>query len=93
MEKDGVAEEYDVRLPQYIREARDLADTLVERCVANQDHFVFLDTDPASDSFDVAHRVSQAPGVVEILRQEAPVKGSKFRARFPDGPNPTVRGS
>jgi hypothetical protein len=70
-------------LPKYIGEARHLAGGMVERCTAEGRHFLFLDTDPAEDSFDAALASQALPGVISVIRNEAPVPGSKVRVLLP----------
>ena len=56
----GALDDIAALLPQYIDEARVLADRLVQRCVDENHHFLFLDTDAVEGSFTVA--LGQAKG-------------------------------
>jgi hypothetical protein len=87
IEKDGLGREvYGEKLPDYAEEARHVANMAVEECVTERRHFVFLDVDSQSDSFEVALSHSNDPGVISVIRNEAPVVGSKVLVSEPDGP-------
>jgi hypothetical protein len=71
-------------VPMYIDEARYVAGEIVGRCHETRQHFVQLDTDAVESSFDKAleHR---GPSVLTIVREQAPVPGSKVSVLFPEG--------
>jgi len=90
MEADGAAADFPARLPQYIGEGRRVADLLVERAAADDQHFVFLDADAAEHAFATAQRVSEAPGVIFVFRNKTPAEASSCLVRLPDGPRPVA---
>lgn len=77
-------DQYFVRLPQYIREARDLADALIMRCHEQQRHYMLLDTDYDPELFKKAEAEATRPLTLTIFRNEAPVKGSSTQVRCLD---------
>jgi len=84
MKHDGyTAEQYFQQLPRYIREARLVANTVVARCHDEKDSYLFLDTDSAPESFAAPNSAMDAPGVIHIFRNQAPVQGSKCAVNFP----------
>jgi len=64
-------------LPQYIDEARDVAEDLIERCHSENRHYFFLDTDSTESSFDMAMSLCEKKGIITIFRNEPPLQGSK----------------
>ena len=84
MKADGKPEsEYVSLMPVYIEEARMIANDVVGKCQMDGRSFVFLDTDSNEKSFSVAQRQCGDPGIIFVLRNEAPVAGSKCRTVFP----------
>jgi hypothetical protein len=84
MKHDGyTAEQYFQQLPRYIREARLVANAVVERCHEGNDSYFFLDTDYVPESFKVPLSAKDAPGVIHVFRNDAPIKGSKCAVDFP----------
>jgi hypothetical protein len=84
MKHDGfTAEQYFQQLPRYIREARLVANTVVERCHEGNDSYFFLDTDYVPESFKAPLSAKDAPGVIHIFRNDAPNTGSKCAVNFP----------
>jgi len=63
-------------LPRTIEAARKLSKELIEMCHKEKRHYVFLDTDPVKDSFELPLSFEEKPGVITIVRTEAPVEGS-----------------
>ena len=83
------ASEYLASLPQYIAEARDVANRIVQECQRGRRSFIFLDTDSTKDSFSVAASTMGGTEVLGIFRVEAPVTGSKCSVHFPGKDNGT----
>jgi len=75
---------FEENLPRYIDEGRFIADTMIKRCAEEQRHFLFLDIDSQENSFTSAQAMSDDSGVITVLRNEAPLPGSKAAVRFPD---------
>jgi hypothetical protein len=69
---------YFTLLPQYIKEARSVANNLIKKCHETQKHYVLLDTDYEPELFQTAKSVSSNPLVITIFRNEAPVKNSNI---------------
>jgi len=87
MERDKVEPaRFHENLPRYIDEGRYMADEAVKRCVDEQRHFLFLDADSKEGSFTAAQAASEHAGVITVLRNEAPLPGSKVDVRFSDKP-------
>jgi hypothetical protein len=79
MEKDGTQEKYFELLPQYIAEARLIANSLIDRCHQDKRHYVLLDTDSVPDSFQKSSDAIEEPYVVTIFRNDSPIQGSKAK--------------
>jgi hypothetical protein len=79
-EEDPVAE----LLPRYITEARIVAAQLVDRCRAERQHFVYLDTDSVEESFEEPLAFRTKPGFVTVFRNDAPVAGTDVEYWIPE---------
>ena len=87
MKADGVEPgEFQVSLPRYIDEARLVASRAVKRWQSSFDHFVYLDTESDDESFRVPLSGAEKPGILLILRDQPPVKGSRVRVVDPPRP-------
>jgi len=64
-------------LPRYIDEARNVASEAVRRLHKQGAHYCHLDADWVDTSFAVSMDAREVPGVITVVRNEAPVKGSK----------------
>lgn len=72
-------------LPRYIDEALDVSNKLVERCHAESRHYTFLNADSSPEPFPfrACLAVAKAAGLITVLRNEAPVAGSKITVIYP----------
>lgn len=85
MQGDGVADSaYEASLPQYIAEARMLADRLANRCLDEGRHYVFLEADYEDGSLNAALGRKDAPGVLTVFRNDVPLPGTNVSAGFPE---------
>lgn len=83
MRDDGIkTNEVLERMPQYIDEARMVTDEVLLRCQKASDHYVFLDTDAAPTSFDVAIKGFGTANTLTIFRDDPPVRGTKCAAQI-----------
>ena len=64
-------------LPRYIDEAREVASGAVRRLHERGGHYCHLDADWVDTSFAVSMEVREMPGVITVVRNAAPVNGSK----------------
>jgi hypothetical protein len=85
-EKDKPQSEWPSVVSKYIAHGRLAADELVERCHKERRHLVYLDID--SDGFQVAFKTAGAPGVIHVVRNDAPTPGSRIAVKMPSGPLP-----
>ena len=86
MKKDKIDEkDYFANLSRYIREAQLVSEEIIKMCHANNDHYVFLNTDDRDSKqvYKCALGYSHSPGVISIIRSDPPVKGSKCSVSFP----------
>lgn len=68
--------EYFELLPSLMKEARHIANEVLERCHRERLHYVFLDTDSQSGPFDMSLSYKENPKQITIIRVESPVPGS-----------------
>lgn len=75
---------YDL-LPNYITEALTIAWQVVDRCDADGQHYVFLNADNRDAPFSFAHclKAAETPGIITVVRNDAPVAGSVIRLIYP----------
>ena len=64
-------------LAEFIVDGRGAGRGLVDRCLKERGHYVFLDTDATDASLAPALSDPSAPGSILVFRKEAPVPGSK----------------
>jgi len=84
MQHDGIkTSEYLKVIPRYIDEARDVSNNLVTKCKEENRHYTFLEVDYQVGVLDIALEGREAPGVLSIFRNEAPIAGSKVAITFP----------
>ena len=79
MEKDDNQEKYFELLPQYIADARLIANMLIDRCHQEKRHYVLLDTDSIPESFQKSLDAKEEPYVVTIFRNDPPIQGSQVK--------------
>jgi hypothetical protein len=72
-------------LPQYIDEAKFVAKELIHKCHANFRHYIFLNADSSPELFQFTDSlsVSGLPGIITVIRTEAPVAGSHCEVHYP----------
>jgi hypothetical protein len=85
-EKNKPAAEWPALVTKYIGKGREVAQELAIRCHAAGRHLVYLDIDARGGDFDFATKLSQAPGVIFVFRQEAPNPGTRCAVRLPTEP-------
>ena len=85
--RDGIESEEEISglVPQYIDEARQVADTLIAQCQNEHRHFVLVDTDAVETSFDQARKFIGTVGVLTMIRSEPPAPGSNVSVASPKG--------
>ena len=84
--QDGVAEHtLATRAIDYESEARDVVNVVVARCQEEGRHFIQVDADAQPGSFDSALEARGKPGVVTIIRDQAPEPGSSVTVLTPEG--------
>jgi hypothetical protein len=71
------------RLPNYIHEARDIVESMLDRCRAESRHFFLLDLDFDEQSFHTSLQEKDANGTLTIFRNEAAQLGTKVVAWLP----------
>lgn len=71
-------------IPSYIAEARDIASQMVRKCYDSGRHFVLLTTDGQVDGLSAALFASGTSKVIRVIRDEAPLPGSRCKVWFPD---------
>ncbi len=82
MSADGKQpEEFAFQWPQYAVEARHVADMAAERLNAAGTSYVYLNTENCERPFEACQLAGES--VLFVLREEAPVAGSKVEVRFP----------
>jgi len=80
-------------LPSGLKEARNIANILLEECNTERRHYVFLDTDWQPGSFAASMVSDKNPKVITIIRNQAPVPGSKcYVSCFDEKGNSLVEG-
>jgi hypothetical protein len=85
MQHDGIApSKYLQAIDQYAAEARHIGNRIVTKCQDEGRHYVFLEADYQEGALDIALRGGGAPGVLRILRDDAPVAGSEVFVVFPE---------
>ena len=78
-------------LPEYLSEANLVVNRVAERCHFEARSYILLNADNSSAPFGLgpAAVAAGAPGVVTVVRSEAPATGSKCRVIYPnDEPAP-----
>lgn len=72
-------------LPQYIDEAKLLANRVLGKCHAGLRHYIFLNADDSPEPFNFADSLGLAgfPGIITVVRTEAPVAGSHCAVFYP----------
>jgi hypothetical protein len=71
-------------IPSYIAEARDIACQLIRKCYDSGRHFVLLTTDGQGDGLSAALDASGHRRVIRVIRDEAPIPGSRCTVSFPN---------
>jgi hypothetical protein len=71
------------RLPIYIHEARDIVESVLDRCRAESRHFLLLDIDFDEQSFHTSLQGKDANGTLTIFRNEAAQPGTTVVAWLP----------
>jgi hypothetical protein len=71
-------------IPSYIAEARDIACQSIRKCYDSGRRFVLLTTDGHGDGLSAALDVSGHRRVIRIIRDEAPIPGSRCTVSFPN---------
>ena len=70
-------------LGRYDAPARILARGLVRKCHAERRHYVFLDACSVPGAFGEAEAPAEAPGVITLWRNDAPLPGSEIQVTLP----------
>jgi hypothetical protein len=84
MQSDGITrDKYFVQLPRYIREARYLMQSIREKCLTEQRHFVLIDADFDLDFLKSILESEKLPGVLKVFRNEPPRDSSKISIVYP----------
>jgi hypothetical protein len=78
------------RMPHFIEEARDVAESLIERCGAESRSFCLLDLDAQKRTFEAALQGRDTRGVLTVSRNEASEPGTKVAAWLPIELRPMV---
>lgn len=85
MQADGViASDYAALIVTYLDEARGLANRLVRQCQVSSRSLIFLEVDYQHGALDEVLAGSGMPGVLSVIRQDAPLPGSTVAVRFPE---------
>jgi len=85
MKEEGYAREpYFQLLPDFIESARYIADRFALKCHEEKRHYVFIDTQSTPDSFNVPLSEDEMPGIITVIRNDAPVEGSTCSVRGVD---------
>jgi hypothetical protein len=71
------------RLPNYIREARDIVESMLDRCRAESRHFFLLDLDFEERSFRSSLQEKDVNGMLTIFRNDGAQPGTKLAAWLP----------
>ena len=71
-------------IPSYIAEARDIACQLIRKCYDSGRHFVLLTTDGQGDGLSATLDASGHARVIRVIRDEAPIPGSRCTVSFPN---------
>ena len=83
-EENKPAEEWPSLIKKYLTEARVVANSLADRCLAEGRHFLFLDIDAAN--FPAADKSLNQTGVVWVFREDAPTQDSHCQISLPSKP-------
>ena len=64
-------------LPQFIGYGREIGNAVIQRCHEGRNHYCFLDADATDASLAAVVNEPTSPGVILVVRKEAPVPGSR----------------
>jgi hypothetical protein len=70
-------------MPSYIQEARDVAESVIDRCRTESRHFFLLDLDFDEQSFRSSFAERGADGLLTVFRNEAAQPGTKVDVWYP----------
>jgi hypothetical protein len=91
--KDRPVEEWPSLVSEYIVDARLVANDIAEECHQAGRHFIFLDFDLDLGEASIVQKHIDEPGVIHMLRADAPVQGSRCFLKAPPGPNTRATGA
>jgi len=75
---------YQKFLPEYYQDGRIIAEGLLARWHMDNQNYIYLDADSDEEFEQRYEKICNQPGVIAMLRNEAPAQGSKCLVRYPE---------